>query len=839
LDVNIAVEDNHSLREYTLIKQDLAAAIHDLRQFFHVHEMADGEDRCQALLVKLAEDRFNLAVLGQFKRGKSSLMNAIIGRDLLPTGVLPLTSVVTTLCYGPLERLLITRQDWTLTQELPLSDLADYVTERGNPGNTKGVLTAQVEVPIPFLRRGLHFIDTPGVGSASAANTATTYAFLPEADAVVFVTSVDAPLSETEESFLRDISQHAPKIFFVVNKLDLLGAAERSEVLGFVQTRLEQIIGSDHLHLYPVSARDALQAKAAADSTLLERSGLVNFEDALADFLAGEKSQVFLLALIDRALKLLAEAETTFTLEVRAAELPEETRVERLAELQQRLDNLAAALEGTLTDLRARLILLADERLTRPAAGLLQQHQTMLEARITTAFDQAASLAEFDPRTLIAEMTGALKSHQDQWLARQLGDLQPTFADVARPRLARAAATIDRAPGVTAEVFQITLPQSHSEPEPLDWPDVRRVGVKQARYEFEPSLLIDFLPGRLARPLLRRQLDRALQDLLTQAGEALREAWRQSIEAQVNEVARTARDRLKRIRVAIERRVSVNYQADGVGNPAIGLQLFRERFDRLRAVVLEGRSLLDDEREEIDRTQARAAIVGQRPALPHPPVTSGSSRQICPICAAQQEALFDFFAHWQYELSTKESARRDFAAAGGFCAVHTWQFQRIASPHGLSVGYAPLIETVVDQLKALSDQAPSAAAEGVAALIQQPQHCPACALLREVEQAQVDELQQRLTAPEAREAYRRSLGLCLPHLRGVLAADPPIDLSRFLIAEEARGLEATAENMRSYALKHAATRRWLENRDERTAYWRALTHLIGERNVRALWPDEE
>ena len=174
-------EDSHSLRQYTLAKQDLAAAIHDLQQFFHVHRIADGEERCQALLVKLAEDRFNLAVLGQFKRGKSSLMNAIIGRDLLPTGVLPLTSVVTTLCYGPIERLLITRRDWTLTQELPLADLSDYVTERGNPGNEKGVLTAQVEVPVSFLRRGLHFIDTPGVGLASAANTATTYAFLPEA----------------------------------------------------------------------------------------------------------------------------------------------------------------------------------------------------------------------------------------------------------------------------------------------------------------------------------------------------------------------------------------------------------------------------------------------------------------------------------------------------------------------------------------------------------------------------------------------------------------------------------------------------------------------------------
>jgi hypothetical protein len=723
-------------------------------------------------------------------------------------------------------------------QDLGYRPLADYVTERGNPGNTKGVLTAQVEVPIPFLRRGLHFIDTPGVGSASAANTATTYAFLPEADAVVFVTSVDAPLSETEESFLRDISQHAHKLFFVVNKIDLLGEAERSEVLGFIQTRLERIIGSDDFHLYPVSARDALQAKVAADSPQLERSGLVIFEDALADFLAGEKSQVFLLTLIDRALKLMAEAEATFTLEVRAAELSEETRVERLAELQQRFDNLAAALEGTLTDLRARLILFTDERLTRQVAGLLQQHQSTLEARVTTAFDQAEALTEFDLRALINEMSSALKAHQDQWLARQLGDLQSTFADMARPLLARVAATIDRAPDFAAEVFQVTLPPSPAEPEPFDWPDVRRVGVKQVLYEFEPSLLIDFLPDRLARPLLRRQLNRTLQDLLAQVGEVLCEAWRLSIAAQVDEVARAARDRFRLICAAIERRVSVHYEVSGVGNPAIGLQLFRERFNRLRAMV-EGESLPDEEPEGIDQEQASAVIVGETPTVAPQKLPNISARRTCPVCAAQQEALFSFFAHWQYELATKETARRAFTSAGGFCAVHTWQFERIASPSGISIGYAPLLEAAASQLQKLTSGSTSEAAQQIGSLIQTTGRCPACRLLREIEQAEADKFLQRMSTAAGRADYQQSVGVCLPHLQTILARDGAADVGQLLIAEQVRHFEETAENMRSYALKHAATRRWLQNRDERTAYWRALTQLIGERNVRALWPDEE
>jgi predicted GTPase len=94
-----------------------------------------------------------------------------------------------------------------------LGQLAGFVTERGNPGNEKGLIEARVELPERFLRRGLHFIDTPGIGSARQENTATTYEFLPEADAVIFVTSVEAPLSAAEEDFLHEIRAQVRRLF--------------------------------------------------------------------------------------------------------------------------------------------------------------------------------------------------------------------------------------------------------------------------------------------------------------------------------------------------------------------------------------------------------------------------------------------------------------------------------------------------------------------------------------------------------------------------------------------------------------------------------------------------
>jgi len=212
----------NQLRYYTLARQQVGDLLRSGLQLFQKNNNVTGEEQCRVLLVKLAEDRFNLVVVGQFKRGKSSLMNAIIGRDLLPTGLLPLTSAITTLCFGPQEKVYLKRSGWVFEQEINFSELPEYVTEQGNPGNTKGVIEARVELPIPFLRRGLFFIDTPGIGSTRSENTATTYAFLPQSDAVIFVTSVEAPLSEPEEAFLRDVQLYARRLFVVVNKVDLL-----------------------------------------------------------------------------------------------------------------------------------------------------------------------------------------------------------------------------------------------------------------------------------------------------------------------------------------------------------------------------------------------------------------------------------------------------------------------------------------------------------------------------------------------------------------------------------------------------------------------------------------
>ncbi len=210
---DLIFDDAPTLQRYIKDKLSVTHQVRLLENLFHARHSEERASQCHELMVKLAEDRFTLAVVGQFKRGKSSLMNALIGRELLPTGVLPLTSAITILRFGPREQIVISWQHSDFQREEPISALADYVTEQGNPGNRKKVRAVYVEAASPFLRRGLEFVDTPGIGSAIEANTATTCAFIPKCDAVVFVTGVDAPMTEVESDFLRDCAVMWAKYF--------------------------------------------------------------------------------------------------------------------------------------------------------------------------------------------------------------------------------------------------------------------------------------------------------------------------------------------------------------------------------------------------------------------------------------------------------------------------------------------------------------------------------------------------------------------------------------------------------------------------------------------------
>lgn len=334
------------LRDYDRLKLELGLTLQTALHLISEQSQREQHHKCRQLLTRLAEDRFVLAVVGQFNRGKSSLMNAILGLNRLPVGIVPLTSVITKVAYGNPERAMIEFERSSLRTEIRIDQLAEYVTETHNPGNEKCIAAAELQLPSEFLRRGLFFVDTPGVGSAIEVNTATTEKFLPEADAVIFVTSFESPLGREELDFLERLREHVRKIFFVVNKLDLVPEEHRDRVLAFVREQLERKIGLHDPRLLAVSALAGLEAKLTASPERLTDSGLPALEEDLFQFLTTEKTTEFLVRLCERALVLLADLDPKAIAEGQIDAL--ESVIARLTSLRDELAGTARPDEGPL-----------------------------------------------------------------------------------------------------------------------------------------------------------------------------------------------------------------------------------------------------------------------------------------------------------------------------------------------------------------------------------------------------------------------------------------------------------------------------------------------------------
>ncbi|MFQ3573851.1 MAG: dynamin family protein, partial [Thermodesulfovibrionales bacterium] len=217
------------------------------------------KDLSQELKQKLMDNTFNLVVLGQFKRGKTSLINALLGADILPMAVIPLTSIVTVIKYGEdvVVKVFFNNND---IKEIKSEELYQYITEKGNPKNIKDVREVVVTYPSDYLKDGVRLIDTPGVGSIYQHNTDVAYEYIPKCDAAVFVLSVDQPMSKAEIDFLKDVREYSQKVFFLLNKADYLTESEIKEAMDFTRDALKDLIGTD-VRIIPISAKLALQGR--------------------------------------------------------------------------------------------------------------------------------------------------------------------------------------------------------------------------------------------------------------------------------------------------------------------------------------------------------------------------------------------------------------------------------------------------------------------------------------------------------------------------------------------------------------------------------------------------
>ena len=236
------------------IVRDALGAVEDLCRRHGISALEDFLESCRAFA---QEKALSIAVLGRFKAGKSSFLNHLLGRPLLPIGVVPVTSVVTEIEWGPRERAEIRFADGRV-ELAPVERIGDFISETRNPENSKHVARVRVELTSMDRYRGIRFVDTPGLESVFEHNTDASLDWLPNVGLALVAVGVDPPLSRHDIELIRNLSRYTPNISLLLTKVDLLEEGERVQVREFVRKQLARY-WNDAVPVFPYSVRPGFE----------------------------------------------------------------------------------------------------------------------------------------------------------------------------------------------------------------------------------------------------------------------------------------------------------------------------------------------------------------------------------------------------------------------------------------------------------------------------------------------------------------------------------------------------------------------------------------------------
>ena len=323
-------------------------------------------DEATSLAQRTAEGRFYVACVGQFKRGKSTLLNALLEDRILPTGVLPLTTVPTVVRYGASRRARVRFEAGTWT-EIPPEELAQYVSEELNPENQKQVVGVEVFSPSPLLAQGMCLVDTPGLGSVFSGNTAATRTFLPHIDAGIVVVGADPPISGDELTLVEEIGKQVGDLLVVINKADRTSEEERRVAKSFTAITLEKRLHRRIDRIFEVSAEEYLRKEGPER----DWSALV----AALRHLVQESGRELVQRSGERGFRRLSEELFSAVLEER------EALVRPIEESEQRIRNLRQTISQAEQSLRDMgYLFMAEEH--RLSDKFLAQRKEFLAAAI-------------------------------------------------------------------------------------------------------------------------------------------------------------------------------------------------------------------------------------------------------------------------------------------------------------------------------------------------------------------------------------------------------------------------------------------------------------------------
>lgn len=292
---------------------------------------------------KIEQERFHLVILGEFNHGKSTFVNALLGEDVLPTGITPTTAALNHVIFAESPKARAVLKDGDVIDLAP-GALSEWVTVAG--GRAPDVSYVEVGYPAEMLRENITLVDTPGVNDLNEQRADITYGYVPRADAVIFLLDAGQALKDSEREFLSShvLEGSRDRLIFVLGKIDLLSESERTAVADYVRKGLRSLV--DEPVVFPLSARAHLEGKT-------EGTGMPELMAYLDRFLDTDRAQILLDNAAHDAARTAAYLQQNLGVKMRAYDLDLADLEHRIAQVRKQLDASKRQLEELHTRIHA------------------------------------------------------------------------------------------------------------------------------------------------------------------------------------------------------------------------------------------------------------------------------------------------------------------------------------------------------------------------------------------------------------------------------------------------------------------------------------------------------
>jgi GTP-binding protein EngB required for normal cell division len=504
-------------------------------------DLTDLQPLLRAAEISVEKQELNLAVFGRFKAGKSSFLNQLMGRAVLPVGVTPVTSVVTEISSGLEERAVVSFKNGDVPRVIPIREVASYVTESENPENRKGVLIVSVTLPLDQRFDTLKLVDTPGLETVFAHSTEASLSWSPRVDLALVAVAVDPPLTQHDVVLIERLQRFTPNVCVLLTKVDTIDATDQKEVLAYVDSQIQARVTG--VPVLPYSTRSGYEALRLR----FEREYL---SKARTSFRLARSA-----ALTRKLQTLLLSATDYLRLSLKSAEAEQSDR--------EQLRTQVLGSERAIADQRLRFQLIADHARAR-TRSVIESHlrnkslatlRNRLAERL--AVEQcswhgsfARTLAQFE-QWLRAELAVEISNIS---IAESEALLEPV-RDVQRLYQRELQALRDSLAQKVQHVFGVPL--RTTEPE-MEWHPPRRLDISIGKiFDHNWELISALIPMRLFRHAVERRLAGRVEYEVFKSLSRLTSQWEESILCAIGAAQDDVQNRFEALLLTIRRLLAI------------------------------------------------------------------------------------------------------------------------------------------------------------------------------------------------------------------------------------------------------------------------------------------